>query len=74
MHTIVRLVGLVGVVDSVWLALDRARWSRFWARTVRVIGEGGVVVPVLAVTELAFSLYLLTRGWCGRRSVRRVFR
>ena len=68
MGVILRLAGLWGVADSVWLELDRQRWRRFWTRVVGAIGEGGVIAPLVAALEMAFSLYLLARGTTkGRR-------
>jgi len=57
---LLRLIGLWGVVDSVWLAVDRASWSRFWGGVIGRVGSGDARLAwALAATELVVSLGLV---------------
>lgn len=61
METLLKVVGVWGVADALWIALDPAGWSRFWGGFIARTGRGGVLARALAAAELAFSLYLVLR-------------
>lgn len=61
MEQLLKVIALWGIADSVWMAIDPAGWSRFWGRFIGKAGEGGPLPRVLAVIQLAISLYLVLR-------------
>jgi len=64
---LLRVLGLWGLADSLWLALAPTSWSRFWARWLDRAGAGGAFPRVLAALEFALSLALvLGRGYPRR--------
>ena len=63
MALLLRVLGLWGLADSLWLALAPASWARFWTRWLDRAGRGGAFPSGLAVLEFALSLALvLGRG------------
>ena len=62
------LLGIWGIVDSVWLALNPASWAGFWGRWVARVAVGGPAPRVLALFEFAISLALLMGLPSGRRA------
>jgi hypothetical protein len=59
MLLILRVLGLWGIADSVWLALAPAGWARFWGRWLERAAVGGAFPRGLAAAELALSLALV---------------
>jgi hypothetical protein len=62
MSPVIKLVALVGLVDSVWMTLDPAAWGRFWTGVIAVIRQGGRPGRLVALTQFSCCLYLLMRG------------
>ena len=66
---LLRLLGLWGLADSLWLAIAPRSWARFWGRWITKAEAGGAFPRLLAVAEFAFSLALacgMRRRWLGR--------
>lgn len=61
MDVLLKAVAIWGIADALWLALNPAGWARFWRRFVGKAEQGGALPRVLALVELGFSVYLLTR-------------
>ena len=62
MEILLRVLGIWGVADSVWMAVAPAGWARFWGYWVGRVGQGRPLGRLAAVAQLALSLYLVTRG------------
>jgi hypothetical protein len=61
MDALLRLVGLWGLADGLWMAVAPARWSGFWGYWVGRIGQGGLLPRAVATAQIAISAYLLMR-------------
>ena len=56
-----KLVGFVGLADSLWIALNPRAWAKFWEGMLdRAAKDRGLAIG-LAALELVFSLRLLRR-------------
>jgi hypothetical protein len=57
--TVLRVLGLMGLVDGLFLALNPTAWARWWEPWLTRIGERPVVARLTAVAELAIGLYFI---------------
>lgn len=56
------LMGMWGIADSLWMALDRSSWSRFWGGFIGKIGGGDPwLARGMAAIQLAVSLAVVLR-------------
>ena len=62
MDVLLRLVGVWGVADSIWLAVAPTSWARFWGRWLHRAEAGGAFPRLLAMVEGGISLCFLL-GW-----------
>ncbi len=62
MVLLLRVLGLWGLADSLWLALAPASWARFWGRWLSRAGSGGIFPRGLAALEFVLSLALVLGG------------
>ncbi len=53
------VVSLVGIADSVWMALDPRGWSGFWGQVLAAVPRDRRVAIALALAEFGFSVTLL---------------
>jgi hypothetical protein len=65
MNLLVRLLGVLGIADSLWLTLDPEGWARFWGKGVNVIKSDSKLRKAVAALEFACCLKLL--GWGSRK-------
>ena len=67
MALLLRVLGLWGLADSLWLALAPVSWARFWTRWLDRAGKGGTFPRGLAALEFALSLALVLGRGCPLR-------
>lgn len=66
MNVLLKVFGVWGLFDSLWLALSPASWARFWGAWITRFGEGGISPRVLALVEILASLVLIRQRPRGR--------
>ncbi|WP_040668654.1 hypothetical protein [Nitrolancea hollandica] len=67
MSAFLKVFGIWGLIDGLWLAISPASWSRFWGGWIARLGEGGTAPRALALVEILASLVLLRRRPSGRQ-------
>ena len=66
MRLLLRLAGVWGIADSLWLAFAPSGWARFWGGVIGKIGAGSRRrIMLLAAIEFAVSLALVVREQPG---------
>ncbi len=66
MNALLKVFGIWGLIDSLWLAISPASWARFWGAWITRLGEGGISPRALALVEILASLVLLRPRPGGR--------
>jgi hypothetical protein len=66
MSALLKVFGIWGLIDSLWLALSPASWARFWGGWIARLSEGGTAPRVLALVEILASLALIRQRPRGR--------
>jgi hypothetical protein len=68
MSLLFKILGIWGLIDSLWLAINPTSWARFWDDRVTDISTGVTLPRVLALTQFLLSLYLLRKAGAARWS------
>ncbi len=55
---LIRLLGLWGIVDALWLAFNPNAWSNFWQRQLKLAAEKQALPRILAVMQFLVSSWL----------------
>jgi len=58
---LMRLLGLWGILDALWLAINPQAWSNFWQRQLKLASEKRALPRVLAVLQFLVSSWLFGR-------------
>ena len=59
MKLLLKLFAIWGILDAIWLALNRNSWGRFWGAGVQKIRGTEPLARVIAGLELAVCCLLL---------------
>ncbi|HEU4792847.1 MAG TPA: hypothetical protein VFS96_04240 [Nitrolancea sp.] len=66
MSALLKVFGVWGLIDGLWLALSSASWARFWGGWIARLEEGGIPPRALALFEVLMSLVLIRQRPRGR--------
>ena len=59
MKWLLKVIGLWGVADGLFLAVFPHRWARWWGRWLGEMSENLLVARLIGLLEIGLSLYLL---------------
>ena len=62
MKKLVRLCGIWGVADSIWLAANPTAWARFWERVIAAISSTRALATACAVVQVLICVWLLQKS------------
>jgi hypothetical protein len=69
-NNVIEFLGVWGIADSIWLALNPRSWAHFWGRWIARIGGGGLAPRLVALLQIGLSLALITGRFSRERATR----